>query len=138
MLSRYLHHIDSINPTRWLNKTVVELGAGTGVVACALGVLGVPGLQIWSTDLQELLPLARQNVALNGLEQNVHVTKLSWQVDIHHLYLSKARVALIPMARGQALPNDVPHQPDVLLLADCIYVRQILCNRLSIVSHLNE
>jgi methylase of polypeptide subunit release factors len=65
-------------PSKWQNKTAVELGAGTGIVACALASLQVPGLKVWSTDLEQLLPLARQNVALNGLEDVVEVEALAW------------------------------------------------------------
>lgn len=31
-------------------------------------------------------------------------------------------VALACYNRGKPLPDDVPHQPDLILLADCIYV----------------
>lgn len=104
MLSRYL----STHASRWENKTVLELGAGTGVVSIALGLLNVPGVNIWSTDLEELLPLARHNVRLNGLEESVRIQELCW---------------------GKPLPGDVPHKPDLLLLADCIYVS--LCSLLA-------
>jgi predicted RNA methylase len=102
ILSKYLQHIVHTEPTRWQNKTCIELGAGTGIVACALASLGVPNLDIYSTDLAELLPLARKNVSMNGLEGKVKVEELYW---------------------GRPLPETVPHQPDLLLLADCIYVR---------------
>lgn len=101
ILTKYLQHIVKSEPKRWLNKTCIELGAGTGIVACALASLGVPGLDIYSTDLAELLPLARKNVTLNGLENKVKVEEIYW---------------------GRPLPDTVPHQPDLLLLADCIYV----------------
>lgn len=101
VLSRYLHLQTKHDPTKWQNKTALELGAGTGIVACALGSLRVPGLKIWSTDLEQLLPLARQNVALNQLEDVVEVEELAW---------------------GKPLPENVPQKPDLLLLADCIYV----------------
>lgn len=71
-------------------------------MACALASLAIPGLDIYSTDLAELLPLARKNVAINGLEGKVNVEELYW---------------------GRPLPDTVPHRPDLLLLADCIYVR---------------
>ena len=80
VLSRYLQIVNTREPARWQNKTAIELGAGTGIVACALGSLGVPGLKIWSTDLVQLLPLARENVALNQLEETVKVAELEWCV----------------------------------------------------------
>lgn len=45
-----------------------------------MGSLGVPGLKVWSTDLAQLLPLAKQNVALNQLEDVVEVEELEWYV----------------------------------------------------------
>lgn len=80
VLTRYLHHSISVDAKRWQNKTAVELGAGTGIVACALGLLNVPGLDIYSTDLDILLPLARKNVELNGLQDVVKVAALPWWV----------------------------------------------------------
>lgn len=80
VLSRYLQTVNTREPARWQNKTAVELGAGTGIVACALGSLRVPGLKVWSTDLAQLLPLAKQNVALNQLEDVVEVEELEWYV----------------------------------------------------------
>lgn len=38
----------------------------------------VPDLEVYSTDLAELLPLAEHNVKLNGLKANVHVKELYW------------------------------------------------------------
>lgn len=108
VLSRYLQLQAKRDPSKWQNKTAIELGAGTGIVACALGTLHIPGLKIWSTDLEQLLPLARQNVALNQLEDVVKVEELAW---------------------GKPLPDTVPHKPDLLLLADCIYVSHILLER---------
>lgn len=78
VLSRYLQTVTIANPQKWQNIAALELGAGTGIVACALGSLRIPGLEVWSTDLEELLPLARHNVALNQLEDIVHVEELAW------------------------------------------------------------
>ena len=80
VLTRYMQHRIALDPSRWENKTCVELGAGTGVVAIALAHLDVPGLDIYSTDLEELLPLARQNVELNGMQGKVKVEELYWSV----------------------------------------------------------
>jgi methylase of polypeptide subunit release factors len=99
--------LNAKDPSRWQNKTAVELGAGTGIVACALGTLQIPGLKIWSTDLVQLLPLAKQNVALNDLGGIVEVEELAW---------------------GKPLPESIPAKPDLLLLADCIYVGQFSPN----------
>ena len=54
------------------------------MVAVALAHLDVPGLDIYSTDLEELLPLARQNVELNGMQGRVKVEELYWSVCTAH------------------------------------------------------
>ncbi|CAD6569631.1 MAG: hypothetical protein CYPHOPRED_003491 [Cyphobasidiales sp. Tagirdzhanova-0007] len=106
VLARYLQHVVATDPARWRDKIALELGAGTGVVACALGSLHVPGLHVWSTDLQQLLPLARQNLFQDKSKKTAHV-----YFDIE-----------ICFYRGHPLPEDIPHQADLLLLADCIYL----------------
>lgn len=78
VLSRYLLHMSQTDPSRLSHKTCIELGAGTGVVALALASLRIPGLQIYSTDLKELLPLAMRNVALNAMQDRVKVAELEW------------------------------------------------------------
>ena len=128
VLTRYIQHRIALNPSQWQNKTCVELGAGTGVVAIALAHLDVPGLKIYSTDLEELLPLARQNVELNGMQDKVKVEELYWFVfpTTNPGWWRSAPVADVSQvaSRGRPIPDTIPSQPDIILMADCIYVRR--------------
>lgn len=84
----------------WRGKTVVELGSGTGLLGFLVAKMGI-GCDVWITDQEPMLPLMRQNMALNDLRDACHVAELNW---------------------GEPLPADVPSKPDVLLLADCVYL----------------
>ncbi|KAI4519093.1 S-adenosyl-L-methionine-dependent methyltransferase [Schizophyllum commune Loenen D] len=80
-------------------RTIVELGAGTGLVGfvaaeCAGDVL--------ITDQAPLLPLMRENTLLNGLKNRVKVAELNWGV-------------LAP------LPKELRKKVDMVLAADCVY-----------------
>ena len=93
-------------------RSRLELGAGSGLVgiALALGLLQDKKVikpfknPILTTDLPILLPLQRQNVALNGLSGDfIQAEALPW---------------------GEPLPLALPAQyrrPDVILAADCVY-----------------
>jgi protein N-lysine methyltransferase METTL21A len=55
---------------------------------------------VYITDQEAMLPLMRENIALNGLEGKVAARVYGW---------------------GGAPPEDVPGHPDVILAADCVY-----------------
>jgi predicted nicotinamide N-methyase len=79
----------------WQGKSVVELGAGTGLVALIAAAVA-PGADICATDQAAMLPLLRTNTALNP-HLRCTVSQLDWG------YPSSLR-------------------PDILLLADCVYL----------------
>ncbi|TRM68414.1 putative methyltransferase-domain-containing protein [Schizophyllum amplum] len=79
-----------------VGRTVLELGAGTGLVGFVAGALGA---DVVITDQAMLLPLMRENVALNGLKDRVRVAELNW---------------------GEPLPPEL-RKMDVVLAADCVY-----------------
>ncbi|KAF9651274.1 S-adenosyl-L-methionine-dependent methyltransferase [Thelephora ganbajun] len=80
------------------NKTVLELGSGTGLVGLVAGYIGAE--RVWITDQSPLLDIMRQNVQLNSLSSTVTVAELNW---------------------GDPLPPSIPHKYDVILAADCVY-----------------
>ncbi|KDQ06252.1 hypothetical protein BOTBODRAFT_60705 [Botryobasidium botryosum FD-172 SS1] len=92
VLSQYIIRRGSLR-----NKTVVELGSGTGLVGLVAGLLEA---NVCITDQQQLLDLMLVNVALNNLSHNVTALELNW---------------------GEPLPLDLPAQPDLILAADCVY-----------------
>lgn len=97
----------------WRGKRIIELGSGTGLVGYLVHALQLEA-SIWVTDQDVMLPLMRDNLALNFpscssssssvSEQNgfVRVEELNW---------------------GTPLPAfATPLLPHVLLLADCVYL----------------
>ncbi|KAH9482956.1 Protein-lysine N-methyltransferase EFM6 [Psilocybe cubensis] len=78
-------------------KNILELGSGTGLVGLVVGALR--DAKTWITDQAPLLPIMKQNVSLNKLEDKVIVAELNW---------------------GSPIPADIP-RPDIILAADCVY-----------------
>ena len=65
-------------PSYFVGKTVVELGAGTGLVGIVASAIGAK--KVYVTDLAYCLDNARENVALNQmiLKGDVVVRELDW------------------------------------------------------------
>ncbi|CAA7260255.1 unnamed protein product [Cyclocybe aegerita] len=84
------------------NKSILELGSGTGLVGLAVSVF--PETNVWITDQAPLLDIMKRNVLLNNLKATVTVAELNWSVS-----------SLLPY-----VPEDIP-RPDIILAADCVY-----------------
>ncbi|KAJ9120126.1 hypothetical protein QFC22_003024 [Naganishia vaughanmartiniae] len=111
VLTKYMawRHSNDVNYLK--NRTVLELGSGTGLVGLAVGLLE-PSAKVYITDQKVLLDLMQRNVDLNfhqhvGPETNgessacpVQVAELDW---------------------GGELPSGIPQEPDLILAADCVY-----------------
>uniref|UniRef100_UPI00398F6998 protein N-lysine methyltransferase METTL21D n=1 Tax=Pristiophorus japonicus TaxID=55135 RepID=UPI00398F6998 len=84
-------------------RNVVELGAGTGVVGLMASVLGA---HVTVTDLEELQDLLNINISENKrlVTGSIQAKVLKW---------------------GETV-KDLPHDPDYILMADCIYYEQSL------------
>ncbi|KAK0206220.1 putative methyltransferase-domain-containing protein [Desarmillaria ectypa] len=78
------------------DKTVLELGSGTGLVGIVAAKLGA---NVWVTDQAPLLDIMRQNVLRNNLISSCTIAELNW---------------------GEPIPAGIP-APDVVLAADCVY-----------------
>ncbi|MQL86467.1 hypothetical protein Taro_019002 [Colocasia esculenta] len=86
-------------PHHLADKTVLELGAGTGLPGLTAALLGAARVVL--TDQAPLLPGLRTNAAVNGLADRVEVRELSW-------------------GTGGEDPKWVP-PPDVVLMSDVFY-----------------
>lgn len=92
----------------WRGKCIIELGSGTGLVGYLVHALSLPDCKIWVTDQDAMLPLMRENLHLNFPTSStsssgdafVKVAELDWGTPISPEF----------------------GQPDVLLLADCVYL----------------
>ena len=86
------------------DKTILELGSGTGIVGlsvCTNMDLGKGTLYL--TDLEKVLASMRHNVELNGSPANLQIRALSWGDEVSEELLS----------------------PDIVLMADCIYLEAL-------------
>ncbi|KAL4801283.1 putative methyltransferase-domain-containing protein [Aspergillus unguis] len=87
--------------TSLVDKTILELGAGGGLVGlgvasgCELG-----SSRIHITDQVPMFPLMEANIALNNLSSKANAAVLDW---------------------GSPVPEHLPRHPDVILAADCVY-----------------
>lgn len=86
------------------DKTVLELGSGTGVVGLSIAASTDLGSgRMILTDLDRVLPILHLNRTLNPCQTTVQVRALSW---------------------GSSVPTDLTHC-DVILMADCVYLESL-------------
>ncbi|KAK6167978.1 hypothetical protein SNE40_021892 [Patella caerulea] len=104
VLCKYLESGDFGCGAKLKGKTVLELGAGTGVVGLVAGSLGA---HVTITDLPEFLPLINLNIKENNelFGDDVKAETLIW---------------------GQTEYNTKDENIDYILLADCIYYEESL------------
>ncbi|KAJ4987224.1 hypothetical protein SVAN01_07235 [Stagonosporopsis vannaccii] len=81
-------------------KTIVELGAGGGLVGLAVAVGCNVTTTLHITDQDEMFELMKKNIGLNDLSGRVEACIYDW---------------------GQPTPSNLPQYPDVILAADCVY-----------------
>lgn len=93
------------------SQTVLELGAGTGLLALALSPLVK---HYTATDIGSLIPLIKKNVALNfsaTSDSNVSVEELNW-IALH---------SASSVAQKKKIYDTETNPIDLLLLVDCLY-----------------
>ncbi|MEQ2247373.1 hypothetical protein ILYODFUR_008713 [Ilyodon furcidens] len=98
-------------------KEVLELGAGTGLVAIVASLLGA---SVTATDLPELLGNLQANLMRNTrgrCKHTPHVAPLSWGYDLEHTY-----------------PSSV-YRYDYVLAADVVYLHDFLDELLATMKH---
>ncbi|XP_062326035.1 protein-lysine methyltransferase METTL21D [Osmerus eperlanus] len=106
VLSKYLETKQFYDPktgvNRWVHKSVLELGSGTGVVGLMAATLGA---EVTVTDLEDLQSLLEVNIRDNQALVNsgsITAKVLKW---------------------GENVSEFLPH-PHFILMADCIYYEQ--------------
>ncbi|KAG9587896.1 S-adenosyl-L-methionine-dependent methyltransferase, partial [Aureobasidium melanogenum] len=82
------------------DKTVVELGAGGGLVGLAVALGFQLDHPLHLTDQIPMLALMQRNIALNNLQDQVKASIYDW---------------------GEAIPEGIPQNPDIILAAECVY-----------------
>ncbi|KZO92188.1 hypothetical protein CALVIDRAFT_601694 [Calocera viscosa TUFC12733] len=98
-LARYLCLREERNRGWIKGKTVLELGAGTGLVGLVVAKLGATDVLI--TDQKPLLCLIDRNIGLNGLRTACQAVEFNW---------------------GERLPYPMEKTTcDLILAADCVY-----------------
>ncbi|KAK2154773.1 hypothetical protein LSH36_258g05108 [Paralvinella palmiformis] len=85
-------------------KSVVELGAGTGIVGILMGYYGA---DVITTDLETLVPLIQYNI-----ERNAHALG--------------GRVRAEALCWGDDLRANFPRNVDYIILANCVYYEGVL------------
>ncbi|XP_060576625.1 protein N-lysine methyltransferase METTL21D-like [Ruditapes philippinarum] len=103
VLAKYLESEDFHKGTDLVDKNVVEIGAGTGVVGLMAASYGA---KVSITDLDQFVPLMQLNIDTNKqlFQHPVQAKELVWGSEVKTEY------------------QDV----DILLLADCIYYEESL------------
>ncbi|KAJ5099218.1 hypothetical protein N7532_006219 [Penicillium argentinense] len=81
-------------------KSIVELGAGGGLVGLGVARECEFAAPLHITDQLPMFELMKENVALNDLESKVQASILDW---------------------GEPIPTHIPAHPDIILAADCVY-----------------
>ncbi|XP_075229926.1 protein N-lysine methyltransferase METTL21D-like isoform X2 [Lycorma delicatula] len=107
VLSKYIETLSNKNKLNLKRMRVIELGAGLGCVGLTAACCGA---DVVMTDLPEILPL---------LEYNIMANKDLWQ--------NKGGKAVSkPLKWSHNFSVDDWFQPDLLLLADCVYYSESL------------
>ncbi|CAG8056555.1 unnamed protein product [Penicillium salamii] len=96
-LAKYLL---SRHATDLTDKSIVELGAGGGLVGLAIARGCQLEHPIYITDQEPMFSLMKDNIRLNNLDPNATAAILNW---------------------GEPIPSQIPSKPDVIIAADCVY-----------------
>ncbi|KAJ1020691.1 hypothetical protein NDA16_004083 [Ustilago loliicola] len=99
----------------WRGKAIIELGSGTGLVGYLVHALSLTNTRIYVTDQDAMLPLMRENLLLNFPTSSSNDTSTNTTTN------GFITVAELDWSRTPESTFTDP-MPDVLLLADCVYL----------------
>ncbi|KAI8975914.1 putative methyltransferase-domain-containing protein [Trametes punicea] len=125
-----------LNPALFANAHVIELGAGTGVLAVALA----PFTRHYTvTDIEDLIPLIRKNVAHNARNHPASPSKPRGSLSPPTSNIAAVALDWIEIRQASlALRHKlVPSEPaDLLMVVDCIYHPSLIPPLLSTIDYL--
>ncbi len=77
VLAKYFENAEKFPAGYFLNKTVLELGSGTGFIGIILAMLGA---KVTVSDKKELIPLMERNIARNQkfMKNPMKTTEILW------------------------------------------------------------
>jgi protein N-lysine methyltransferase METTL21D len=107
--------------THYIQETIprgiraIELGAGTGLVSIALGILG---WEVWATDLSNVIDDVLQVNIERNREGTVIVQELDWCLDTWKWKH--------PSANDAVLSPDTAPEFDLIVCADGVYAAELL------------
>ncbi|KAK8158567.1 putative methyltransferase-domain-containing protein [Phyllosticta citrichinensis] len=125
VLSRYLlrkyGYMDGGDDRGLVGKSIVELGAGGGLVGLAVAL----GCRLHRDDGSETVNEKPASDATRSLSPPLHITDQQPMFDlmVQNTALNglAARVKPVVFDWGAAPPAEIPLPPDVILAADCVY-----------------
>ncbi|CCD25844.2 putative protein-lysine N-methyltransferase NDAI_0G00680 [Naumovozyma dairenensis CBS 421] len=103
-------------------RKIVELGSGTGLVGLCIGLLEKNNfhkdIDAYITDIDQIVPLMKQNIQLNGIENEVSAEELWWGEPL--------RKTFAPSEHSRDKEEDFREEKkvDLILAADCVYLEK--------------
>lgn len=113
-LNQYIH---SLYYVQVKDKRVLELGSGCGLVGISAALLGAK--EVVMTDLDYALPLMRQNVdrnQINDEDQTISCRECDWFNP----------PALSSLFKCDSEESNQEQCPDVILVADCVWLSSLV------------
>lgn len=106
VLARYLlnYHLNDLT-----DKSIIEIGAGGGLVGLAVAKACRPNVPVLITDQKPMLPLMEKNIMLNLLSAQVKAEVYNWGSSPP------------PIGSSNQSFESRSSYPDVVLAADCVY-----------------
>mmetsp|Transcript_1350 Transcript_1350/g.1819 ORF Transcript_1350/g.1819 Transcript_1350/m.1819 type:complete len:379 (+) Transcript_1350:27-1163(+) len=118
LLALYLER----SPCKIQSKSVLELGAGTGLVGIGAGILGAK--EVILTDLEYTMTLMKSNIHLNR-DAIMRESNSCVHIDCYVCdWFNPPTIASFQIS-SSIIHNDVSY-PEVILVADCVWLEELV------------